>query len=83
MKPDILYVVGLVSRYIENPKTIHFKAKKRIFHYIKITIDFGLFYSFTNDYKLVGYSKCDWGGDTYNQKSTTGFVFFMEDNSFT
>lgn len=37
--PDMIYVVGLV-------KTTHFKATKRIFHYIKVTIDFDLFSSF-------------------------------------
>ncbi|KAH9681198.1 hypothetical protein KPL71_026879 [Citrus sinensis] len=36
-RPNILYVVGLVSRYMENPKTTHFKAAKRILRYIKDT----------------------------------------------
>lgn len=65
-RPDILYVVGLVSQYMENPKITHFQAekkKKKILHCIKGTIDFGLLYSFFNDYKLVGYSDNDWGGD--------------------
>ncbi|KAL5857265.1 hypothetical protein ACOSQ3_004723 [Xanthoceras sorbifolium] len=59
-RPDILYAVGLVSRYMENPTTTHFKAAKRILRYIKGTIDFGLFYSISNYYKLVGYSDSDW-----------------------
>ena len=82
-RPDILYAVGLVSRYMENPKTTHFKAAKRILRYIKGTINFGLLYSFSNDYKLVGYSDSDWGGDVDDRKSTTGFVFFMGDTAFT
>ena len=28
-RPDILYAIGLVSRYMENLKTIHFKATKK------------------------------------------------------
>ncbi|KAH9735937.1 hypothetical protein KPL71_017913 [Citrus sinensis] len=82
-RPDILYAVGLVSRYMENPKTTHFKAAKRILRYIKGTINFGLLYSFSNDYKLIGYSDSDWGGDVDDRKSTTGFVFFMGDTAFT
>ncbi|KAH9735669.1 hypothetical protein KPL71_017818 [Citrus sinensis] len=82
-RPYILYVVGLVSRYMENPKTTHFKAAKRILHYIKGTTNFSLLYSFSNDYKLVGYSDNDWGGDVDDRKSTTRFVLFMGDTAFT
>ncbi|KAH9650285.1 hypothetical protein KPL70_026315 [Citrus sinensis] len=82
-RPDILYTVGLVSRYIENPKTTHFKTAKGILRYIKGTINFSLLYSFSNDYKLVGYSESDWGGDVDDRKSTTRFVFFMGDTAFT
>ncbi|KAE8707741.1 hypothetical protein F3Y22_tig00110377pilonHSYRG00343 [Hibiscus syriacus] len=82
-RPDILHAVGLVSRYMESPTTTNFKATKRILRYLKGTIDFGLFYSVSNDYKLVGYSDSDWGGDIDNQRSTTGFVFFMGDIAFT
>ena len=61
IKPDILYAIGVVSRYMENPTTtIHLKAAKRILRYLKGTIDFGLYYSVSNDYKLVGYSDSDW-----------------------
>ncbi|KAE8655864.1 hypothetical protein F3Y22_tig00117016pilonHSYRG00207 [Hibiscus syriacus] len=82
-RPNILHVVGLVSRYMESPTTTHFKAAKRILCYLKGTIDFGLFYSVSNDYKLVGYSDSDWGGDIDNRRSTTGFIFFMGDIAFT
>ncbi|KAM0989066.1 hypothetical protein FF1_013044 [Malus domestica] len=82
-KPNILYVVGLVSRYMENPTTTHLKTVKRILRYLKGTVNFGLFYSSSDNYKLVGYSDSDWAGDSEDRKSTTGFVFFMGDTAFT
>ncbi|KAG6537922.1 hypothetical protein ZIOFF_003025 [Zingiber officinale] len=82
-RPDILYAVGLVSRYMEDPTTTHLKIAKRILRYIKGTIDFGLLYSTSNHFKLEGYSDSDWGGDIDDRKSTTGFVFFMGDTAFT
>ncbi|XP_020577796.1 uncharacterized protein LOC110022962 [Phalaenopsis equestris] len=82
-RPDILYVVGLVSRYMETPTVTHLKTAKRIMRYIKGTIDFGLFYSSSNNFKLVGYSDSDWAGDMDDRKSTTGFVFFIGDTAFT
>ncbi|KAM1651788.1 hypothetical protein ACFX1X_004522 [Malus domestica] len=82
-RPDILYVVGLVSRYMENPTTTHLKTTKRILRYLKGTVNFGLFYSSSDNYKLTGYSDSDWAGDFDDRKSTTGFVFFMRDTAFT
>ncbi|KAG6499007.1 hypothetical protein ZIOFF_038763 [Zingiber officinale] len=35
-RPDILYAIGLVSRYIEDPTTTHLKIAKRILRYIKV-----------------------------------------------
>ncbi|KAG6495020.1 hypothetical protein ZIOFF_042811 [Zingiber officinale] len=78
-RPDILYAVGLVSRYIEDPTTTHLKIAKRILRYIKGIIDFGLLYSTSNHFKLEGYSDSDWDGDIDDRKSTTEFVFFMGD----
>lgn len=82
-RPDILYVVGVVSRYMEAPTTTHFKAAKRILRYIKGTTNFGLHYYSSNNYNIVGYSDSDWSGDLDDRKSTTGFVFFMGDTAFT
>nr|GEX16525.1 retrovirus-related Pol polyprotein from transposon TNT 1-94 [Tanacetum cinerariifolium] len=61
-KPDILFVVGLISRFMEEPTTKHLKIEKRILRYIKGTIDYDMFYSTSKDFKLVGYRDSDWAG---------------------
>ncbi|CAL1389348.1 unnamed protein product [Linum trigynum] len=38
-RPDILYAVGLVSRYMEAPTMSHWNAAKRILRYIKGDVD--------------------------------------------
>ena len=81
-RPDILYSVGIVSRYMEAPTITHLKTTKRIFRHLKGTINFGLFYHRSNEFKLVGYCDSDWAGDIDDRKSTTGYVFFMGDTSF-
>ena len=58
-RPDILYAVGVVSRYMENPTRTHLKAAKRILRYLKGITKFGLYYYVSNYYKLVGYNDSD------------------------
>jgi len=82
-RPDILYRVGLVSRFMETPTITHFKALKRILRYIKGTIDFGLFNDYSNSFDLMGYSDSDWAGDMDDRKSTTCFVLYMGNTAFT
>jgi len=82
-RPYILYGVGLANRFMETSTMTYFKALKRILRYIKGTIDFGLFYDYSNSFHLVGYSDSDWARDMYDKKSTTSFVFYMEDIVFT
>lgn len=77
IKPDILYGVGVISRYMEAPTMTHMKAAKRILRYVEETLNYGLSYTVANDFRLFGYSDSDWGGDVDDIKSTSGFVFFM------
>ncbi|KAJ3703208.1 hypothetical protein LUZ61_006913 [Rhynchospora tenuis] len=82
-RPDIAYSVGVVSRFMEEPKYSHWKAIKRILRYIKGTEALGLFYSNSEEYKLMGYSDSDWSGDVDDRKSTSGYVFYLGDTAFT
>ncbi|XP_074341862.1 secreted RxLR effector protein 161-like [Apium graveolens] len=76
-RPDIMYAVGLVSRYMEKPKQDHFMAAKRILRYIKGTLGHGLFYSHSQNVKLVGYSDSDYDGDLDDGKSTSRYAFHI------
>jgi hypothetical protein len=82
-RSDIIYVVGVVSRYMESPRTSHWKAVKRILRYVRSIVDLELHYSKTNSSKLAGYSNGDWCGDIDNKKNTLGFAFYVGDTIFT
>ncbi|KAM1907090.1 hypothetical protein ACFX14_026784 [Malus domestica] len=58
-RPDISYAVGVMSRYMQNPKKPHLEAVRRILRYVKSTIDYGLLYKKGEDCKLVGYCDAD------------------------
>lgn len=73
-RPDIAAAVGAVSKYLENPGQEHWTAVKRIFRYLKGTMDLGLVFKSENTL-LSGYSDANWAGDLDTRRSTTGFVF--------
>eukprot|EP01018_Ginkgo_biloba_P034444 Gb_39748 [translate_table: standard] len=72
-RPDIAYVVSLVSRFMVDPKIEHSKKAKRILRYIRGTIDYGLQYKMTKNFILIGYTDTDWARDIDDRKSTSGF----------
>lgn len=76
-RPDIVYGVGLLSRYMEDPCVSHLQGAKRILRYIKGTLTEGIFYGNNSDVKLVGYTDSDWAGDTETRKSTSGYAFHL------
>lgn len=43
-RPNLIFSVGLLSRYMENPSSEHLSSAKRILRYVKGTIDYGLVY---------------------------------------
>jgi len=72
-RPDICFVVSLVSHYQSNPGTAHWQAIKRIIRYLRGTTDLVLCYQ-EGDLKLRGYSDADWHGDFDESKPTSGYV---------
>jgi len=76
-RPDIMFAVSLISRFMERPKEAHWKAAKRILRYVKGTKRFGILYTFSESSDLVGYTDSDWDGSVDDQKSTSGYLFHM------
>jgi len=79
-RPDITFVVGVCARYQVEPKMSHLTQMKRILKYINITSDYEILYSYSEDYKLMGYYDADWAGSVNDRKSTSGGCFFIGNN---
>ena len=75
--PDIFYVMNAVSRYMNKPHDIHWKAGKRILQYIQGTRTYDIHYAVESELELVGYTDFDWVGDSTGQKSTSRYVFMF------
>ena len=75
-RPDICYVVGVVSRFQSNPGPEHWVAVKHILKYLRRTRDYMLVYS-GGDLNLQGFTDSDFQGDKDSRKSTSGSVFTL------
>ncbi|KAE8648097.1 hypothetical protein Csa_004708 [Cucumis sativus] len=59
-RPDLSYVVGMASRYMERPTTMHYKVVKQILRYLRGTIHFGLTYTKgPREFNIFGYLDSD------------------------
>ena len=56
---------------------IYHQAVKKIFHYLKDTVNYGLFYKKSERNVLVGFNDSDYASDLEDRKSTYGYVFLL------
>lgn len=74
-RPDIAYAVGLVSRFCQQPRRIHWVAVKRILRYLRGTLSAKLVFSKKGDPNVEGYSDADWANEADDRRSITGNIF--------
>nr|GFA94336.1 retrovirus-related Pol polyprotein from transposon TNT 1-94 [Tanacetum cinerariifolium] len=78
-RPDIMFATCMCARYQANPNEHHVSAVKRIFRYLKGTINLGLWYPKDSGFNLTAYSDADHTGCHLDRKSTSGSVQFLGD----
>ncbi|XP_045791716.1 uncharacterized mitochondrial protein AtMg00810-like [Trifolium pratense] len=76
-RPDIMFSVSLISRYMSKPTELHLQAAKRILRYLKGTTSYGIFYKKGGETDLLAFTDSDYAGDEEDSKSTSGYVFFL------
>jgi hypothetical protein len=72
-RPNLSYVVGAVSRFMQEMHELHWKAAKHILRYVQGTITFGIHYGVDSTLDLIGFTNSDWAGDSIDRKSTSGY----------
>nr|GEU91992.1 hypothetical protein [Tanacetum cinerariifolium] len=69
-RPDIMFATCMCARYQANPNEHHVSAIKRIFRYLKGTINLGLWYLKDFGFDLTAYSDADHAGCHLDQKES-------------
>ncbi|XP_014500724.1 uncharacterized protein LOC106761666 [Vigna radiata var. radiata] len=81
-RPDILFLVSLLSRFMHYASELHLKAANRVVRYINGTVNYGVKYYKVQNFKLFGFSGSDWAGSLDDMKSTSGYCFSMGSGVF-
>ena len=74
-RPEIAYIVGVLSRYMSCSTWEHWQAAKGVLRYLRGSPDRGLTFEGSNGLELVGYCDADYAGDIDSRRSTTGYVY--------
>lgn len=76
-RPDLMYGVSLISRFMSCPRETLWLAAKQILRYLRGTTELGIFYKKGGSTDLVAYTDSNFASDLDDQRSTVGFVFFL------
>ncbi|GKB67946.1 retrovirus-related pol polyprotein from transposon TNT 1-94 [Tanacetum coccineum] len=71
-RPDLTFVVCMCARYQEKPTENHLHAIKRIFKYLRGTVNRGLWYPKDSSIALTAYADADHAGCQDTRRSTSG-----------
>ncbi|KAH9666120.1 Integrase catalytic domain-containing protein [Citrus sinensis] len=81
-RPDIMFVVSLLSRYMHCASELHYKAAKNVLKYIKGTLDHGIKFEKKDKLILHGFADSDWAGSCDNMRSTSSYLFSLGSGCF-
>lgn len=75
-RPDLMYAVSLMSRYMSRPTMSHWMTAKRILRYLKGTTELGIFYKkVEGNVELSAFTDSAYADDLNDRRSTSGYVF--------
>ncbi|GJU66724.1 copia protein [Tanacetum coccineum] len=77
-RPDIVQAICYYARYQAGPTEKQFKEVKRIFRYLKGTINMGLWYPKDFGFELTAFSDANHVGCIDTRKITSGGIHFLE-----
>jgi hypothetical protein len=84
-RPDIAFIVQNLGRNLQRTGEAHITACKRVFRYLRATLDLNITYG--KDVSLgpvvIGFCDADYGGDEDTRRSTTAYVFMLGGGAIT
>ena len=82
-RPDISFVVSVLSQFMKDPHLPHWEAVIRIVRYLKVHPGCGLLYKANGHLRVEVYTDANWAGSPSDRKSTTRYCTFLGGNLMT
>nr|GEY55777.1 retrovirus-related Pol polyprotein from transposon TNT 1-94 [Tanacetum cinerariifolium] len=76
-RPNIVHATCVCARYQAHPTEKHLKEVKRIFRYLRGTVNMGLWYTKDSGFELIGFLDADYAGCKDTFKSNSGGAQFL------
>ncbi|CAM8991569.1 unnamed protein product [Rhodiola kirilowii] len=76
-RPDLMFAVSKLSRYMAMPSEQHMHAAKKVLRYLKGTTSLGLLYKKGDEKELIAFTDSDYAGDVDDRRSTSGYAFIL------
>ncbi|GKB95000.1 integrase, catalytic region, zinc finger, CCHC-type containing protein, partial [Tanacetum coccineum] len=82
-RPDLQFAICMCARYQARPTEKHLHAVKRIFRYLRGTVNRGLWYPKDSSIALTAFADADHAGCQDTRRSTSGSMQFLGDRLLT
>uniref|UniRef100_A0A2N9IBP1 Integrase catalytic domain-containing protein n=1 Tax=Fagus sylvatica TaxID=28930 RepID=A0A2N9IBP1_FAGSY len=82
-RPDLAYVLSVVSQFMHSPSEEHMNAVIRILRYLKSSPGKGILFTKGDNLDINGYTDADWAGSVQDRRSTSGYFTFVGGNLVT
>ncbi|RDX71963.1 hypothetical protein CR513_48619, partial [Mucuna pruriens] len=82
-RPDIAYVVSVVSQFMHDPRERHLQAVERILQYLKASLGKGLLFRKEGILSMEIYTNTNYAGSIMDRRSTSGYCMFLGGNLVT
>ncbi|KAJ0878384.1 putative RNA-directed DNA polymerase [Helianthus annuus] len=76
-RPDITYIVNVLSQFVTGPLQNHMDATTRVLQYLKSTLGQGILLPKEGGMSLLSYCDADWLGCPMSRKSRTGYLLSL------
>ena len=82
-RPDIAYIVGVLSQFMHAPRVSHMHAAHRVLRFLKGTVGRRLLFRRHSTLNLEVYTKADYAGSIVDRRLTFGYCTFLGGNLIT